>query len=337
MFDIKALKKYDVNDMYMVYDNWPDIARKSYNEKFEQIKFKNITHIVFAGMGGSGIIGDIFYSILSKTNIHVSVVKGYHLPRTIDNNTLVVATSITGNTAETLSVLKSAKKAKCKIIGISGGGRLRDYCKKNNIEYRFIKIQHSPRASLTQFLYAMLKILQPILPIQRHDIIESIDLLNATRNNIRSKNLTKKNIALNLAEWVDDIPIIYYPWGLKAAAIRFKNSLNENAKSHAMVEDIIEASHNNIVAWERISNVKPILLEGKDDDVKTKERANILKKFFRQNNIEYKEVFSVDGSILSKLVNLIYVFDYASIYLAVKHKIDPTPVGSIDFIKRNSK
>lgn len=331
------MKKCDVNCMYKIYDDWPDIAMRSYNEKLEQIKFKNITHIIFAGMGGSGIIGDIFYSILSKTNVHVSVVKGYHLPKTVDTNTLVVVTSITGNTAETLSVLKSAKKTKCKIIGISGGGKLRDYCKKNNIEYRFIKIQHSPRASLTQFLYAMLKILQPILPIQRHDIIESIDLLNATRDNIRSENMVKKNIALDLAEWIDDIPIIYYPWGLKASAIRFKNSLNENAKSHAMVEDIIEASHNNIVAWERTSNVKPILLEGKDDDIKTKERANILKKFFKQNNIEYKEVFSVDGSILSKLVNLIYVFDYASIYLAVKHKVDPTPVGSIDFIKQNSK
>jgi len=323
--------------MYKIYDIWPDIAKKSYHQELEQIKFKNISHIIFAGMGGSGIIGDIFYSILSKTNIHVSVVKGFHLPKTIDSNTLVVATSITGNTAETLSVLKSAKKTRCKIIGISSGGKLRDYCERNNIEYRFIKILHSPRASLTVFLYGMLKILEPILPIQKKDIIESIDFLYVTQDKINSKNITKQNIALELAKWIDDIPIIYYPWGLKAAAVRFKNSLNENAKTHAMVEDIIEASHNNIVAWERTSTIRPILLEGKDDDIKTKERENILKKFFRQNNIEIKEVFSVEGSILTKLINLIYVFDYASIYLAAKYKINPTPVKSIEFIKKNSQ
>jgi glucose/mannose-6-phosphate isomerase len=127
--------------------------------------------------------------------------------------------------------------------------------------------------------------------------------------------------------------MIYYPWGLQAAAVRFKSSLQENAKSHAIIEDVIEASHNGVMAWEKPSDVKPILLQGQDDYVKTKERWKILKEYFAQNNIDYKEIVSVKGSILTKLVCLIYLLDYASIYHAIIKGTDPSPVKSIDFIK----
>jgi len=136
-----------------------------------------------------------------------------------------------------------------------------------------------------------------------------------------------------LAEWISGIPIIYYPWGLRAAAIRFKNSLQENAKTHAITEDVIETCHNGIVAWEKPANVVPIIIRGEDDYISTKERWEILKEYFKLKNIDYWEVFSVKGNILSKLINLIYLLDYSSIYHAVIKKVDPTPILSIDFVK----
>ena len=96
---------------------------------------------------------------------------------------------------------------------------------------------------------------------------------------------------------------------------------------------MVEASHNGIVAWENESNVFPILLQGDDDNIRTKERWKVLKYYFESNKIEYKEIFSIKGNILSKLMHLIYLLDYASIYKAVICKIDPTPVKSVDFIK----
>ena len=158
-------------------------------------------------------------------------------------------------------------------------------------------------------------------------------MLFRSRKKISSTNLTDSNPALSLAKWISDFPIIYYPWGLHSAAIRFKNSLQENAKTHVFAEDIIESSHNGIVAWEKRSKIKPILLTGKDDYIKTKERWRIVKKFFDVNKIRYKEIGSSNGHIITKLVNLIYLLDYSSIYLAVLSKIDPTPVKSIEFIK----
>lgn len=333
LLDLPTLEKYDSEKMYKIYDKWPEIALKSFESEYDSANFDNVNHIVIAGMGGSGAIGDMFASILSKSKIHVNVVKGYTLPQTVDSKTLVIAISVSGNTAETLSVLESAHSIGCKIIAFSSGGKIQKYCENNKIEYRFVTRYHSPRASFTSYLYSILKVLYSTLEIKEEDILESITVLEKIGRRINSSNLTDKNSALKLAECITSIPVIYYPFGLQSAAIRFKNSLQENSKIHAMVENIVETCHNGIVSWEKISNVQPILIQGADDFIKTKERWEIIKEYFKNNKIEYFEITSVSGSILSKMINLIYVLDYSSIYFAVMSKIDPTPVESIEFIK----
>ena len=329
------LDKIDKSGMYKIYDSWPEIAEENYNRIVEKNNFKKPTHIIFSGMGGSGAISDIFAAILSKTNIHVEIIKGYHLPKTASKETLVITTSVSGNTVETLNVLAESKKLNCKIIAFSNGGKMEEYCKNESIEFRKILMVHSPRASFVSFLFGMLKELQRILPINEDEIFHAISELKKIRENICSEKLNDVNMSINLAKEIKNIPIIYYPWGLQAAAIRFKNSLQENSKMHVITEDIIEASHNGIVAWKNEDKIKPILIQGKDDFIKTKQRWEIIKKFFEQNGIEYKEIISVEGGILSKLIQLIYLLDYASIYLSVIRKIDPTPVKAIDFIKNN--
>ena len=202
MLNLTTLKKYDTSGMYKVYDQWSNIARESYLSSQDVVDFDKIDHIVFAGMGGSGTIGDILSSILSKTNIHVAVVKGYHLPNTVDSKTLVVTTSISGNTAETLAVLESARKTKCKLIGFSSGSKMQDYCQKYKIEHRNVPLIHSPRASFPGFLYTILKVLGPVLPLKEKDILDSIRELEKTSRIISSENLDKNNPSLRLAEWI---------------------------------------------------------------------------------------------------------------------------------------
>ena len=128
--------------------------------------------------------------------------------------------------------------------------------------------------------------------------------------------------------------MIYYPFGLNVAATRFKNSLQENSKIHAITEDVVEACHNGIVSWEKSTNVQPILIQGKEDYIKTKERWSIIKEYFKINSIDFQEVFSIEGNILSKLINLIYLLDYCSIYHAVLNKVEPSPIDSINFVKK---
>ena len=95
---LSDLERIDTENMFRTYDKWPELAEESFEKKFEKLDVDDIDHIVFAGMGGSGSIGDTISAILSKKNIHVSNVKGYLLPKTVDSKTLVIATSVSGNT-----------------------------------------------------------------------------------------------------------------------------------------------------------------------------------------------------------------------------------------------
>ena len=125
--DFEELKKIDSKKMFKTYDMWPDIAKESYKQEFSKPEFKDIDHVVFAGMGGSGTIGDVFSSILSKNDIHTSVVKGYLLPKTVDKNTLVVVTSVSGNTQESLTALKNSQNSQAKFVAFSSGGLVKEY------------------------------------------------------------------------------------------------------------------------------------------------------------------------------------------------------------------
>ena len=334
MITISDLEKYDPSGMYKIYDRWPDMAREAYESDYDSMAFDGIDHIVFVGMGGSGAIGDIFASLLYKKNIHVSLVKGYLLPSTVDSKTLVVITSISGNTVETNTVLKTAKSLNCKLICFTSGGAMKNYCVLNKIEYHIFPKYHSPRASFITYVYGILKILKSIIPISESDVQESLTIIDKLSHNISSCNLTVTNMSLNLADWLSGIPLIYYPMGFQSTAVRFKSSIQENAKNHAIIEDIIEACHNNIVAWETKSNVNPILIRGPDDYVKTQEHWEIIKKFLHNKQIDFYEINSCRGGILSKLVYLIYLLDYSSIYFAIKRKTDPSPVLPIEFVKK---
>ena len=330
---INDLERIDRKRMFETYDNWPEIAASAFETKIDKIDIKDIDHIVFAGMGGSGSLGDVMNSILSKEDIHVSVVKGYHLPKTIDSNSLVITTSISGNTKETLSILEDTFKSNAKIASFSSGGIMREFCEKNDIFHQNIPMIHSPRASFPKFLFTILKSLEEIIPIKDKDMEEAIRNLEKTKKNIFSGNLEDSNISLKLASWIRNVPLIYYPWGLQSAAIRFKNSLQENSKIHAITEDIVESCHNGVVAWEKKSVIQPILIKGKDDFSKTIERWGILEEFFKEKEIDCFEIRSIEGNILSKIVNLIFLLDYSSIYHAVLNEIDPSPVRAIDFVK----
>jgi len=335
MLDYSQIVKYDISEMHKVYDKWPQIAKEAYESDLEPVDFKDVDHIVFSGMGGSGAIGDLFLSVLSKTSIHVTIVKGYVLPKTVNSQTLVIATSVSGNTIETITTVKYAKELGCKVVCFSSGGKLEEFCNNNNIEHRNIPIYNNPRASFPAYVYSILKTLNSTIPVKKDSILDSISQLEKFSEKISTKNLTDSNPSLSLASWLDGIPVIYYPWGLQAAAIRFKNSIQENMKSHAMIEDVIEACHNGIVSWEKPSNVRPILIQGTEDYIKTKERWKILKDYFKENNIEFWEVVSVEGDVFSKIINLIYLLDFTTIYGAVIKGIDPFTVKSIDYIKEH--
>lgn len=333
---LNMLDTYDTSGMRHIYDRWPEIAHESYRCSINTLDLKNIDHVVFAGMGGSGTLGDFFGALLSRTSMHVDIIKGYNLPRTVTPNTLVVCSSISGNTHETLTVMEKAHRADCQVISLSAGGIMQRRSHTLGIPHYVIDRYHSSRASFVSLLYTSLRLLGDISGVSDTHIRESIDELRRVQSRVRSTVISDSNEALSLARWIRQIPLIYYPWGLQAAAIRFKNSIQENTKSHAIIEDVLEASHNSIVAWERDSPVQPILLQGPDDNPLTKARWRIFESYFDARDIPYRTVMAPTGHIITKMIGMIYTLDCTSMYAAILQETDPTPVTSIDFVKERT-
>ena len=200
MLDSDTLKKFDSQLIHQTYDKWPQLARASYLSKFEEISFDSVDNIVLVGMGGSGAICEVLSAILSKTTIHTTIVKGYHLPNTADSNTLVLVVSVSGNTVEAISVLESAFEKSCQLVSFSSGGKLKQICEDKKIPNFSIPSVHSPRASFSAFLYSILNVLSDILPISDLDVKESLDAMESLQKQICSDNLTTTNPALSIAE-----------------------------------------------------------------------------------------------------------------------------------------
>ncbi len=224
MIQVSDLEKIDTKSMFKIYDEWPEIARKAFETKFAKFDAKNIDHIVFAGMGGSGSVGDVLSRILSNEDIHVNITKGYVLPKTVDENSLIITMSASGNTQETLSILDYANKSKAKVVGFSSGGKMENFCLKNNIFFQNIPLEHSPRASFTRYLFSIVNILEQVIPIKKTDVNQAILDIKNIQSRINSSNLEKNNESLELAKWVKNNPLIYYPGGLEEHAVRCKKS-----------------------------------------------------------------------------------------------------------------
>ena len=197
----------------------------------------------------------IQYFFVDHASIRVTVIKGYVLPKNIDKNTLVVITSMSGDTEEALTALQSSLQYNCMKIAFSAGGLIEKFANNNKIEHRSLIMYLNPRSSLPSAVYTILNVLGDTLSIDKNDVYDSIRALEDYSKKICSDNLTDTNPSLKLAMHLSEICLIYYPHGLQTVATRFKNSIHENMKKHASIENIIDLScHNQIMAWDDDTN-----------------------------------------------------------------------------------
>jgi glucose/mannose-6-phosphate isomerase len=333
----EEVSKVDGNRVYSVYEDWPRFARNVI-EKEIYIDISKPSMLVLSGMGGSGTTSDIIYDILYDSNIPTYVIKGYHLPSFIDTNALVIAISSSGNTEETLSIFAEAYKKGLNIIGISSGGLLEKTCKNHNYEHIKVEEHIAPRYSLPEILFATLKVISSIESLEsiKKQIDEAIKTMELIREKISIHN--DDNIAKQLAwQLKDSMTVTYTSPYCKSIGTRFKNSLNENAKCLSITADIIEASHNEIVAWSREKNCKPILIKDPRDSEAIDRRFAMFGEILRSYNNEIYEFPLFADDTLANIIASIYVLDYTTIYLSVLRGIDPLPIEPIIRLKSTMK
>jgi len=343
MLSESEIERLDRSRLHSIYENWPTYCKNAYQIDVNVPDISNIEEIIYAGMGGSATAGDILQDWLrSSVEIPFHVIKDHHLPKFVGKNTFVIATSCSGNTFEILSIVKEAMEFGCRIATISSGGLLEEISLKNKIPHTKIRFILLSRASFPYLFYVSSKILKTcgLIRALEGQIQNSIKIIDQISKKISIKVSFKENLSKEIALKIyDSLPVIYGSGLNRAVAIRFKNVLNENSKMHAIVDVIPELAHNELVAWEGSDKklLKALFLRYRGEPSEVRIMFEIVNKLISDTGSEVFEVWSFGDDRLSKILSLLYILDFSSIYAAVLRGFDPTPTVNIEKMKQGLK
>ena len=341
----EQISNIDKSNMLDSVEDFPDQIKKSYDlvESSNLGSIYKVDNIIFTGMGGSAISGDILQAFFrDKIDIPIYVNRQYDLPKWANKNTLVITQSYSGNTEETLSAFKHAHQKRCKILGISSGGKLEEFCKKRDIYHIKIPSGYQPRAATGYMLFSALIALKKsgILRIDiEKEIQESINITENFRNKNKKDIPIEKNYSKQIANKIyQKIPQIYGWKEFTPIAKRWCTQFNENSKIICRFDEVSESNHNDIVGWSLNPDVtkKFVCILFRDNDLESiylSTRFEFMKKLFKTNAADTIEIEIKGKKRLSKMMYTMYLGDFVSCYLAILRKIDPTPVNIISELK----
>ena len=330
------IKKYDSHNQFKVLQETYKQVSYAWNNEIElsSLKKKNFSTIVFCGLGGSAISGDLLCDYLyGELKIPFIVNRGYNLPSFINETTLVIISSYSGNTEETISCFNRALKTKCQLIAITSGGKIAEIAERNHIPVIQLKEGFQPRFALGQGFFSLLKAMQLLGIANENGNVEVITKLWKDKAQTYSD---EKNQASQIAsDLVGFIPIIYSSEFLSSTAYRFKCQLNENSKLHSYYHIIPEMNHNEIIGWESIKEKqftsKVIFLIDKEYHPQNLKRINILKNILNEQKVDLITLSSDHPNKKVRIMDLIFLCDWISFYLSILRGFDPS---EIDFINR---
>lgn len=291
-----------------------------------------LNNVLISGLGGSGIGGTIVSQITAtEAKLPICVSKGYFLPANVNQHTLVIISSYSGNTEETVQTLEEALNRKAKIVCITSGGKIADIAQKNNLDLIVIPGGMPPRSclgySLTQ-LFFVLHYFEVILGKFKQELKNAISLIDSEEKNIKSLS---KEIAKKLS---GKIPVIYTTTYKEGIAIRLRQQINENAKMLCWHHVFPEMNHNELVGWrEKNENLAVIFFRDNEEYSRNNTRFEICKEVISKYTSTLIEIYTKGNSDIEKAIYLIHLGDWISMFLADIKGIDATEVKIIDHLK----
>lgn len=293
---------------------------------------KPIQNVLICGLGGSGIGGSIVAElVVANANVPINVTKGYFIPAYVNENTLVIVSSYSGNTEETLNCMELAIINKAKLVAVTSGGKMLEKCKSESIDCITVPGGMPPRACLGYSLTQLFFILR-FNKIINFDFVSqmqaAIKLIDAEQKNIIAE---AKAIAQNIK---GKIPVIYATTYNEGIAVRFRQQLNENSKILCWHHIIPEMNHNELVGWtEKNDNLSVLIFLDKDEYSRNLARVNINKEVIQKYASSITEIFSKGNSVIEKAIYFIHLGDWISVELADLRAVDATEVNVINHLK----
>jgi glucose/mannose-6-phosphate isomerase len=354
--DLNALKKLDPQNMLAEIDNLPAQLEKSWNLGQTQPlpERMGIHQVIISGMGGSAIGADLLAAYIAPScPVPVFVYRDYGLPGWAHGpETLVIASSHSGNTEETIEAFYAALHNKCQLIAVTTGGKLAERAEQVKIPLWKFEHRGQPRTAVG-FSFGLLLAL-----FARLGLISSTSLnagsdpgkelagavaamkrqQETLRANIRmTQNPAKRRAGQLVGRWVN----VYGSGCLAPVARRWKTQINELAKAGAGFEVLPEADHNALAGLinpaDFLSHTATVFLRAPSDHPRNHLRIERTRQEFLADGL-YTDVYDAQGeSPLAHIWTTLHFGDYTAFYLAMAYGVNPTPVDVLEFFKTAMK
>jgi glucose/mannose-6-phosphate isomerase len=303
---------------------------------------EGIRSIAVCGMGGSGVAGDLVQALFAaRLPFPIVVVKGYVLPEFCGRDTLVIAVSFSGETEETLAVYREAVARGCRVVAISRGGTLEESARSDQVAYEAVppSLPSVPRAALGYLAGSVIGVLDAlgVVPHLGDEIERTAGTLAGLARELGPGQVEGSNEAKGIADWLGGrTPIVWGSEGIgAAAALRWKNQFNENAKVPAFWNAVPELDHNEIEAWsvDGGGSFGAVILRHPGEHPRNALRMAATAEAAERSGLAVRAVNARGADGLEWLFTLIMVGDFVSTYLAILRGVDPFSIPVLTGLK----
>jgi glucose/mannose-6-phosphate isomerase len=342
--DPQVLKQLDPEGMLQCIHDMPQQCQRAWQMAMEfdlPPDYSQVDKVVIFGVGGSAIGGDLVTSLaVFEAGIPIITHRGYDPPAFIDARTLVIASSYSGMTEETLSPFQKTLETASKKLAITTGGRLKEMAEASNVPVFGFDYKAQPRAALAFSFLPILGFLYKLgfISDKSADVAETAQVLQKLSSEIEEGVPVSRNPAKQLAQKLYGRLAVVYGAGIVAeVAHRWKTQLNENSKAWSFYEAFPELNHNSIVGYqfppELADRTVVVLLRSPLLPHRIKLRYQVTGELLDRDKVGYQILDGEGASPLSQVMSLVLFGDYVSFYLAMLNRIDPTPVKNIAYLK----
>ena len=344
--DLEYFKKVDTLNILGEIDHLPEQLISAYELGLQHPlpDWTQVKQVVIAGMGGSAIGADLIAAYCAPlASIPVYVHRDYRLPLFArGGETLVICSSHSGNTEETLDAFDSASKAGCRVVAVSTGGELAKRAQENNIPLWTFEHVGQPRAAVGFSFGLLLAMFQRLgfIPDQREALDDALTSMKRSQERLKAdipavKNPAKRYAGQLMGRWVT----IVASGLLAAVARRWKGQINEIAKAGANFEILPEADHNTLAGTMHPDEVlnphtMTLFLRALSDHPRNRLRSDLTRKAFMLEGMNTDFVDARGRTPLAHMWTMILFGDYVAYYLAMGYGVDPTPVPTLEEFKR---
>lgn len=319
------------------HDAWANVQNLELPPEYCQVN-----RIVVLGMGGSAIGGDLLRALAEpECALPIVTNRDYTVPAFVNAETLVIASSYSGNTEETLAAFKESRKRGAALLAITTDGKLAQQARELEVPLLTFRYQSQPRAALGYSIVSLIGVVQKLGLIgdKAVDLEEAIGVMEALQEEIKETVPVTENPAKQLAKRLyGHLPVVYGSGYLTEVAHRWKTQLNENAKAWSFFEPMPELNHNAVVGYqfpqELAERILVVMLTSSLDHPRNKARFQVTQDILTKRGIVYYTIEAHGESPLAQMLSAIHFGDYVSYYLAMLYEVNPTPVKVIDYLKK---